>query len=206
MKKSALWITLILVFTACSSAAAPAVEITPSQPAVQAGQTAAATPISTEAASPAACIGDAAPQEIDFTASDGQTLSGYFYPACSSGAPVVVLMHWIQGDETDWSEIAVWLQNRGQENPFQNPGSEDWWDPSWFPKVDPSVSYNVFIFSFRGCEHYKTGCRVRNNAGWLLDAQAAMKKAGQLAGVDPPASPPSAPASGRTAQRIAACG
>jgi hypothetical protein len=90
------------------------------------------------------------PQEITFTASDGQELTGYYYPAAVTPAPVVVFMHWNAGDKSDWYEVAPWLQNRGLDNPFENPGTEAWWDPSWFPAVPEDASYGVFIFSFRG--------------------------------------------------------
>ena len=70
------------------------------------------------------------PQEITFKASDGQALTGYYYPAAVSPAPVVVFMHWVGGDLSDWYEVAPWLQNRGLKNPFTNPGSEPWWDPT----------------------------------------------------------------------------
>jgi len=98
---------------------------------------------------------------------------------------VVVFMHWVGGDKSDWYEIAVWLQNRGLENPFPNPGDQSWWDPSWFPPVPEGISYSVFIFSFRGCEPYQVGCTTGTPSEWLLDAQAAMLQATQLDGADP---------------------
>jgi predicted esterase len=125
------------------------------------------------------------PQEIVFQASDGRMLSGYFYPAAVSPAPVVVMMHWVGGDKSDWYEIAPWLQNRGLANPFPNPGTEYWWDPSWFPAVPAGVSYGVFIFSFRDCSPYDAGCASWTPEGGYLDAQAAMQKATTLEGVDP---------------------
>ncbi len=125
------------------------------------------------------------PQEITFTASDGQELTGFYYPAAVNPAPVVVFMHWVGGDKSDWYELAPWLQNRGLENPFENPGVETWWDPSWFPAVPEGASYGVFLFSFRGCSPYNAGCPAITPAEWLLDAQAAMETARGLAGVDP---------------------
>ncbi len=125
------------------------------------------------------------PQEVAFQASDGWTHTGYYYPAAINPAPVVVFMHWAGGDKSDWYEIAPWLQNRGLDNPFPNPGDEPWWDPSWFPAVPADASYGVFIFSFRGCEPYKTGCTQGSPEEWLLDAQAAMQTATTLEGVDP---------------------
>jgi len=184
MKIISLFILLILLFTACSSQPAVAAEAPQaSNEAEQPAEEGAAADVA-EVESAPACTLDSMPQEVKFAASDGQELKGYFYPACSSGAPVVVLMHWAGGDKSDWYEIAAWLQNRGLENPFENPGEYDWWDPTWFPQVDPSKSYNVFIFSFRGCEPFEIGCTTFERAGWLLDAQAAMQKAGELEGVD----------------------
>jgi hypothetical protein len=94
-------------------------------------------------------------------------------------------MHWVGGDMSDWYEIAVWLQNRGLKNPYPNPGTEPWWDPTWFPKVPADRSYGVFIFSFRGCAPANAGCAHWTPEVWLLDAQAAMLKATELEGVDP---------------------
>lgn len=179
MKKICFFILLPVFIAACSPKPEPEIAILPA-PGLAETQEAP-----TEPPASAACVADKIPQEIVFTASDGQELLGYFYPACAKEAPVVVLMHWIGGDKSDWYEIAAWLQNRGLDNPFENPGSNAWWDESWFPVIDPEISYNVFIFSFRGCEPYQTGCRERDLAGWLLDANAAMLKASELAGVDP---------------------
>ncbi len=133
------------------------------------------------------------PQEIAFQASDGQALTGLYYPAAVNPAPVVVFMHWVVGSQEDWYEIAVWLQNRGQANPFPvladfprgdpNRWDPKWWDPSWFPPVPADRSYAVFIFSFRGCT--PRGCDDWRPDEWLLDAQAAVMTASELEGVDP---------------------
>jgi hypothetical protein len=125
------------------------------------------------------------PQKVDFQASDGQALTGYYYPAAVNPAPVVVFMHWVGGDMSDWYELAPWLQNRGLANPFTNPSTEPWWDPTWFPEVPVDASYGVFIFSFRGCSPYEAGCAGWTPEVWLLDAQAAMLTATTLEGVDP---------------------
>jgi len=119
------------------------------------------------------------PQDIEFKAADGQTLTGRYYPAAMNPAPVVVLMHWYPGDQNEWTEIAYWLQNRGLE------GEGDgvpWRDPSWFPALPENSSWAVFTFTFRNCTR---GCQEPDPAGWLLDARAAMEKAAALPGVDP---------------------
>ena len=128
------------------------------------------------------------PQPITFKASDGTELHGFYYPAAVNPAPLVVMMHWAGDDMSAWYEMAVWLQNRGMKNPFPNPGDPAqfrWWDPTWFPEVPADKSYGVFIFTFRGCSPFKTGCVSFDTTGWLEDAQAAMVTARDLDGVNP---------------------
>jgi dienelactone hydrolase len=119
------------------------------------------------------------PQKVEFEAADGQKLVGTYYPAAVNPAPVVVLMHWAPGDETDWRAIAPWLQNRGLE---VAPDGAPWLEPSWFPPMLEGQSFAVFAFTFRGCEG---GCSGGGPPGWLFDAKAAMKAASELDGVDP---------------------
>jgi dienelactone hydrolase len=126
------------------------------------------------------------PQEVNFEASDGQKLRGYYYPSASDQpAPLVVLMHWVISDMSDWYEIAPWLQNRGLKNPFGSPTGYGWLDPTWFPDIPDEKSFGIFIFSFRNCWPYPVGCKGFYKEGWTLDAQAALQKAAELEGVDP---------------------
>ena len=170
--------------TAASTSTPPAASEPPAEqpPATQLPPTATPSPSPTPSGPPAL---PPEPREITFQTSDGQTLSGYYYPAAVNPAPLIVFMHWVGGDMSDWYEIAVWLQNRGLKNPFPNPGSESWWDPTWFPPVPEGVLYGVFIFSFRDCAPANAGCAHWTPEVWLLDAQAAMLKATELEGVDP---------------------
>ena len=85
---------------------------------------------------------------------------------------------------SDWYEIAIWLQNRGQVNPFIDPGNESWWDPTWFIDIPENSSYGVFIFTFRGCLPARD-CPEFLSAAWLLDAQAGIQAAAGLEGIDP---------------------
>ncbi len=127
------------------------------------------------------------PVPVTFMAEDGTELHGYYYPAAVNPAPLVVLMHWAGDDMSAWYEVAVWLQNRGVKNPFTNPGDPQkfrWWDPSWFPVIPADNSYGVFIFTFRGCSSFATGCVKFDSTGWLKDAKAAMVAARGLDGVD----------------------
>lgn len=127
----------------------------------------------------------AEPQPVTIISTDGTELKGYYYPAAVNPAPLVVLMHWAVGDMSDWNEVAVWLQNRGQANPFPNPGSEPWWDPTWFPAVPADKSYAVLVFTFRGCLPFGKGCQSFDREKWLQDAQSTMLFAHGLEGVDP---------------------
>jgi len=122
------------------------------------------------------------PQRIEFQAEDGEPLVGTYYPAAVNPAPVVVLMHWAPGDQQDWVEIARWLQNRGQTSAVSGQAGLPWLDPSWFPPMPDDLSFAVFTFDFRGCTG---GCAQMDQAGWLLDAIAAVETARELPGVDP---------------------
>lgn len=119
------------------------------------------------------------PQSVSFSAHDGQTLQGKFYPASVQGAPVIVLMHWYPGDQNEWTEIAFWLQNRGLTG---DQNGVPWKDPSWFPSLKLDTSYNILTFTFRNCEGR---CNAPDPDGWLLDAQASLEYAHTLEGVDP---------------------
>lgn len=119
-------------------------------------------------------------QAVTFTASDGQTLEGTFFPAGSVDAPLLVLMHWAQGDQKDNTEIAYWLQNRGFGG-SSGDSSKPWLDPSWFPELPEDTSYAVLTFTFRNCEG---GCSSFERDGWLLDAQSAAEFAYNLEGID----------------------
>jgi hypothetical protein len=120
------------------------------------------------------------PREVIFEAQDGQVLTGTYYPSDESPAPVIVLMHWADGDEGEWSVISRWLQNRGLLEDV-NDGGDLWLSPSWFPDMPDSLSPAVFTFTFRDC---RGGCKSYPTAEWLLDAQAAMEIASMLEGVD----------------------
>ena len=73
------------------------------------------------------------PQLVKFAAEDNQELDGTFFPAGRRSAPVIVFMHWYPGDQFDWTEIAYWLQNRGQHGELDG---VPWMDPSWFPSIE----------------------------------------------------------------------
>ena len=191
-KKSLLFLSLLLalltVITACDKKSLET-SLPPTQaPSVAATEAPADTQAPTEAPTlapnedPGALPPD--PQPISFTTEDGTQISGYYYPGGQDPSPLVVFMHWMMGDQNDWNELAVWLQNRGQENPFTNPGDMPWWDPTWFPAVPADRSYAVMVFTFRNCLPFKDGCQSVNKEGWLKDAQAAMLKSYELEGID----------------------
>jgi len=123
---------------------------------------------------------DPSPVEINFSAEDGQALSGIYYPADTNPAPLVVLVHWARGDQTEWTEIALWLQNRSQlvREPNYN---KTWRSSDWFPENTLGYSLGVFTFTLRDCEKE---CKDYLPGEWLLDIQAAMETALELTGVD----------------------
>jgi len=123
---------------------------------------------------------DPPPVEINFSAEDGQLLSGIYYPADTNPAPLVILVHWARGDQTEWTEIALWLQNRSQlvREPNYN---KSWRSSDWFPENTLGYSLGVFTFTLRDCEDE---CKDYLPGEWLLDIQAAMETAVELTGVD----------------------
>ena len=123
------------------------------------------------------------PRRVEFQAQDGVTLVGYYYPAAVNPAPVVVLMHWAGGDQTDWLYVGMvsWLQNRGAEIPV--PSGKKYFDtPYPFAPLPENLSFAVFTFDFRGYGE-SAGKQARNDH--ILDARAAYQTAARLEGVDP---------------------
>ena len=120
-------------------------------------------------------------QPMTFTASDDTQLEGVYYPAEKAGAPLIILMHWAPGDQTDYVEIAYWLQNQGLGGKSENPDNLAWLDSSWFPEIEADKSYAVFTFNFRNCAG---GCQSFMREEWLDDAQSAVDFAYELEGID----------------------
>jgi dienelactone hydrolase len=123
---------------------------------------------------------DPSPQEIEFTADDGQVLSGIYYPADSNPAPLMILMHWLRGDQEEWTEIALWLQNRSELVRTAD-YNKSWKSSVWYPENTSGISISVFTFTFRECAG---GCQNYLPTEWLLDIQAAITTAVGLTGVD----------------------
>lgn len=183
---------LMLLLSACSQSAAPTQVPAATNKPAETQPLPPQTPTQTLEQSPTvekpADVKNALPPEpqiIKFKASDGTSLEGVYYPGATNPSPLVVMIHWVNGDMHDWNEVAVWLQNRGVKNPFPNPGSFPWWNPTWFPKLTSDQSYGVFIFSFRGCKPMnEKGCASWDIPGWVSDVQGAMLTAHSLEGVD----------------------
>jgi pimeloyl-ACP methyl ester carboxylesterase len=183
----------VLLLTGCARpTATPAPAAVPQQTSTPLPPTATPSPptvtplppTATPEPTPAAAAGlPAEPQVVNFEATDGEPNEGVFFPAALDGAPVVVLMHWAGGSACDWQAIAPWLQ--GREVAWECPPAREgpWLDAGWFPALPEGASYNVFVFSFRGCGDQ--GCTAFNIEGWLAEAQGAMLAAASLDGVDP---------------------
>lgn len=120
-------------------------------------------------------------QEMTFSAFDGTELRGTYYPADTAGAPLIIMMHWAQSDQSDYVELAYWLQNHGLGGKSENPENLPWFDPVWFPQMDTEKTYAVFTFTFRQCEG---GCQVFLRDEWLIDAQSAVDFAYGLDAID----------------------
>jgi hypothetical protein len=133
----------------------------------------------------------AEPVRIEFQASDGTPLVGYYYPSVVNPAPVVILMHWANGSQCDWVHVNLvqWLQNRGApEGVTANPACEgvslDYAIPlADYPIMPGDGSFAVFTFDFRG--HGESGGeKPSQHKGYLQDAQAAVNFARGLSGAN----------------------
>ncbi|PKN92829.1 MAG: hypothetical protein CVU44_12420 [Chloroflexi bacterium HGW-Chloroflexi-6] len=128
-------------------------------------------------------INDPAPMKISFQTPDGVTLRGYFYPAARSNAPVVVMMHQNEGNQSLWwaenSGFIPWLQNWQPQNGEQPTPSAN----GALPLLNPTLTFNVLTFDFRG--HGESGGeRPQDSNIFLIDARAAYQAARSLPGVD----------------------
>jgi len=123
---------------------------------------------------------DPEPIGVNFTTEDGIELEGLYYPASENPAPLIVLVHWARGDMTEWEQIALWLQDRGQleRTPDYN---YSWKSSDWFPELLLEGPLGVFVFTMRNCEG---SCQSYSPGDWLLDLESAMIQAAQLQGVD----------------------
>lgn len=182
IKILAVLILVSFVLTGCQQATSSPTAASEGETANQVESTEADLPAETEAV-PATADENPLPADpitMSFTTRDGVELAGTFYPAATTTAPVIVLTHWAPGDQSDWRAIAAWLQNRGLQ---VEPGGADepWLDSSWFPAFADDYSFNVFTFTFRGCEG---GCMTFDREGWRLDVEAAMDEVARMDNVD----------------------
>ena len=122
------------------------------------------------------------PIEIMFEASDGQELSGLYFPAEENPAPIIVLMTWSRGNQSEWEEVAYWLQGRELLIREINV-TKTWKNSRWWPERTLDIPLGVFTFNFRSCPG-ENGCEAYLPAEWLLDAQAALEMASKLEGID----------------------
>ncbi|MBI5298177.1 MAG: hypothetical protein HY869_22090 [Chloroflexi bacterium] len=190
------WMAILSLVLAACSAPAPTADgpqmlpPTATQPSVQPSSTPVPpTPIPptpTELVPQRPLSGLAAdPQRIEFQASDGRKLVGYYYPSKYADAPLMILMHWAGGDLCDWSTMSPWLQNRADENPPQIErcaGSAGASLAGIFPPMAAEVSVAVFAFDFRNYGESEKGPSARRDL--TLDALAAFEIAAAFEGVD----------------------
>ncbi len=145
-------VTLALVVAACVPAE-PTQELPPSPTATATLlPTAVSVPTDTPAPIPTPPPPDLTPQRREFEVADGGgTIVGYFYPAAVPDAPLIILMHWARGDQTDWTTVGLveWLQNAGAQQAGNRPIPVAF-RPSIYQPLPLEVSFNVLTFDFRG--------------------------------------------------------
>lgn len=110
----------------------------------------------------------AEPKIIKFKTSDGQEVTGTYYPAAVKPVPIVVYFAFVD----EWCEIAPWLQNRGQGGKCPNLKKQPWLDPSWFPKMNLAKPIAVLVVKFPEPPR-------------VAALTSSLQAAGELEGVDP---------------------
>lgn len=191
MKKNAFFsiiVVIVLLLTACGKEIAEVVqEVLPDEEVIEEVPEVVEQETSVEEPAPVeeANVLDPEPRDLTFETPQGRTLQGRYYPAAIWNAPVIVLTHWVMGNQDDWKVVASWLQNRGQvaEGECSGPGGCTWWDNTWFPPMG-NKSYAVFTYTLSSCEG-GGGCTNWDGPTWVEDANAAILFASQLEGVDP---------------------
>lgn len=129
-------------------------------------------------------IQDPRPLKISFQTHDGVVLRGYFYPASQINAPVVVMMHQKDGDQSLWwaedSGFITWLQNWPSPDGSQPTPSAN----GALPLLPAELTFNVMTFDFRG-HGESDGDKAQDFSLYQIDAQAAYQAARTLPAVDP---------------------
>lgn len=185
MMSRILFLILCLMLFAAGCSPEPGESIPPSPTETEPAPVPEPSPTPTEAVPIAAVELPLPPeaQRIEFQTEDDVTLVGYYYPASINPAPVVVLMHWAGGDQTDWLYVGMvsWLQNQDMEIPAA-PEQKFFDTPYPFPTLPENESYAVFTFDFRG---YGESSGNIGQDEHILDTRAAYATAAGLEGVDP---------------------
>lgn len=124
-----------------------------------------------------------AAMKISFQTSDGITLRGYFYPAAHKNAPVVVMMHQYQGNQSLWNQensgFIAWLQNwPPSDGSLATPSAA-----GALPGLTPELTFNIMTFDFRG-HGESDGEKPQDFSVYLEDAKAAYQAARSLPQVD----------------------
>lgn len=171
-----------LVLGACGGNNAPPTEVAPveSTESLTELPSPTSTAIPAETATPIPIKPDST--RVEFQSADGTPLVGYYYPAAVADAPVVVLMHWAGGDQTDWNKVGLveWLLNWTPPEA----GSVKLAAPlaDVYPPMPDGLSFAVFTFDYRGYGE-SGGSTVRNKL--VDDSIAALGQASKMEGVDP---------------------
>lgn len=174
------WCFGLLLFSACVPTPLNTPDILPTDPAMPIADSPQPT---SEDSVPEVQALPPDPIRVEFTTEDDVPLVGYFYPAAQVPAPVIVLMHWAEGDQTDWTRAGVvsWLQNRGV-SPVSTDKKLMFDTPYPFKPLPTGDSYAVFTFDFRGFGESGFSGEWKKH---ILDAKAAYKTAASQPGVNP---------------------
>ena len=128
----------------------------------------------------------AEPQTQTFFSDDDVLLSGTFYPAAACNAPLILLFHQYGSSSEQWTNLALWLQNRADERSSVPRGQRA--APArqyaWFPQMPDGLTFNVFALDFRGHGRSNSSGSDFDGPGYITDANNALAFAKSLPFVD----------------------
>ncbi len=118
------------------------------------------------------------PERLEFKTEDGGTVVGYLHPAIVPNAPLIILMHWASGDQTDWTKVGMvqWLQNTplGGQGGMPAPAPQ----ASIYPPLPEGTSFNVLTFDFRNFgESDPIPQSIDAQDAWFSDVKAVVHTA-----------------------------
>ncbi|MBI9050737.1 MAG: hypothetical protein JEZ00_15050 [Anaerolineaceae bacterium] len=123
---------------------------------------------------------DSNPRELFLSGANGQTFPVVYYPPSTAQAPVVIFMHQVDMDLSQWDAIAAWLW-KDDLSDFRDE-TLPWLNSSWFPENTLEEKPAILVFTYRDCGE---GCSRPENRKILNDTQTILEYVLNQPEIDP---------------------